>query len=74
MRVRSASILLALFAFQLGISFVFQHDEARTIVCLTGSAWIYRGMAAALFLFDRERLARYLDVGLLGRDANRVTR
>ena len=45
----SALVVLALFLAQLGIAFVFQPDEPRTIVFSTAFAWIYLAAALALF-------------------------
>ena len=64
--VSSALILLVLFVCQLGIAFVFQHDEPRTIAVLTGFAWLYLGVAAVLFYVDRRALLEHLRTGLLG--------
>ena len=65
----SALILLALFLTQLGIAFVFQHDEATTIVLLTLFAWFYLFLATALFLTNRIHLINHLRVGLLNHPA-----
>ncbi|MEJ7745419.1 MAG: sodium:proton exchanger [Luteimonas sp.] len=66
----SAVILLVLFLAQLGIGFVFQHDEARTIQLLTGFAWLYMVLAVALVIANRARFIAYLRVGLLNRPAD----
>lgn len=63
----SALILLTLFLVQLGIGFVFQHDEARTVRWLIGFAWLYMGLAAVLVIANRSRFLDYIRVGLLNR-------
>lgn len=63
----SAVILLVLFLAQLGIGFVFQHDEARTIRWLIGFAWLYMGLAVVLVIANRSRFLEYIRVGLLNR-------
>jgi len=65
----SALILLILFLAQLGIGFVFQHDEARTIQLLTWFAWLYMILAVALVIANRSRFMAYIRVGLLNRPA-----
>lgn len=63
----SALVLLAMFLAQLGIAFVLQHDEIRTISFLTGFAWVYVALAAVLFLGQFKQLLRYAQVGLFNR-------
>jgi cation:H+ antiporter len=55
----SALILLAMFLGQLGVAFLFQHDEARTIAFLTRFAWLYLACAAGLLIWQHERLTSY---------------
>ncbi len=56
----SALILLVMFLGQLGIAFLFQHDEASTITFLTGFAWLYLACAAGLFFWQHDRLTSYV--------------
>ncbi len=58
----SAFVLLAMFVAQIGIAFLFQHDEVRTIAFLTAFAWLYVILAAALFVARHKQLRRYLRV------------
>lgn len=55
-----------MFLIQLGIAFVFQHDESRTIAFLTGFAWLYLILAAALFIGQYKQLVRYPRVAIGG--------
>ena len=70
----SAVILLVLFLAQLGIGFVFQHDEARTIQFLTWFAWLYLILAVALAIAHRGRFLAYVRVGLLNRPTDDIAR
>ena len=65
----SAITLLALFLVQFGLAFMFQHDEARTILVLTGMAWLYIVSAVGLLVWNRQGLRHYVRVGLLARPA-----
>ncbi len=69
----SALILLTLFVSQLSIAFVFQNDEARTVLLLNAFAWGYLVVAGGIFLFNRNRLLHYVRVGVLAR-SSRVPR
>lgn len=61
----SAFLLLAMFLAQLGIAFVFQHDESRTIAFLTDFAWLYLALAVVLFIGQYKQLLSYLRVALV---------
>ena len=63
----SALILFALFVSQLGVAFLFQQDEALTIMLLTVFAWCYLILAAGLFFANRSELMDCLRDGLLNR-------
>ena len=63
----SALVLLAMFLAQLGIAFVLQHDESRTIVFLTVFAWLYLVLATALFAGQYKQLLRYLRLALFNK-------
>lgn len=63
--VASALVLLAMFVAQLGIAFVFEHDESRTIGFLTGFAWLYLALAVVLFIGQHKQLLSYLRVALV---------
>ena len=65
----SALVLLGLFAGQLGLGFIYRNDEASTITVLTYMAWLYIGLAVALFLWNRSFLANYVRYGLFNRPA-----
>lgn len=65
----SALALLGLFAGQLVLGFIYRNDEASTITVLTYMAWLYIGLAAALFLWNRTFLANYVRYGLFNRPA-----
>ena len=55
--VWSALALAGLFGLQVGLAFWYRSDEARTVATLTALAWVYLGLAAALFLLNGRRLA-----------------
>jgi cation:H+ antiporter len=63
----SALVLLTLFLAQVGIAFIYQADEPRTIALLSAFAWAYLGMAAILFLTQMRYVAAYAQV-VLGRN------
>jgi len=63
----SAATLLALFVVQFGLAFMFQHDEARTILVLTYMAWLYIVLAVGLLAWNYQGLRQYVRVGLLAR-------
>jgi cation:H+ antiporter len=65
----SALVLFGLFAGQLVLGFIYRNDEASTITVLTDMAWLYIGLAVALFLWNRAFLADYVRYGLLNRPA-----
>ncbi len=69
-----ALALLGLFGIQLGLGFLFRDDETQTIRVLTVMAWLYLVLAAALFIWQRAALVRYLQVGLLNRPVPPVDR
>lgn len=54
--VRGALALLSLFLIQLGLAFIYQKDEPRTIVVLTYLAWAYLVFAIGLFVWNRKCL------------------
>lgn len=60
----SALVLLTLFLGQVGIAFVTQADEARTIRDLTIFAWVYIGLALGLAVFSYRQLVRVIKVGV----------
>lgn len=68
--LQSALILFALFVSQVGVAFLFQQDEARTIMLLTVFAWCYLILAAGLFFLLRSDLIECLRDGLLNRGAD----
>ncbi|MBA2590783.1 MAG: sodium:proton exchanger [Gammaproteobacteria bacterium] len=70
----SALILLVLFLTQLGIGFVFQHDEVRTIQFLTWFAWLYLLLAVILAIANRALFIEYIRVGLLNQPVTGVRR
>lgn len=56
--VWGALALAMLFSAQLALAFSLQGDEARTVRALTGFAWIYIALAAALFAVQWRSLVR----------------
>ncbi len=63
----SALILLALFAVQFALAFVYQADEGRAVQVLTILGWGYLAGAVGLFWWNRTNLLHYIRVGLLAR-------
>lgn len=61
----SALILLALFGTQLGIDFVFRHNEPMAVQFLTDMAWLYMALALTLFAGNARYLLRFCKIGLL---------
>ena len=53
----SGMVLILLFAAQIAIAFVFQHDEGKVIASLTILAWVYLGLSVPLFLKQLPGLA-----------------
>lgn len=53
----SALALAGLFGLQVCLAFWYRSDEARTVATLTALAWVYLGLATALFLLNGRRLA-----------------
>ena len=60
----SALVLLTLFLGQVGIAFVFQDDEPKTIALLTGFAWVYLGLALLLLVVHRGPLLTYVRIAV----------
>lgn len=65
--VKGALALLSLFLVQLGLAFIYQKDEPRTIAVLTYLAWVYLALAAGLFAWNRKCLAECARVGLVSK-------
>lgn len=64
LHVVGALILLLLFVTQLGLAFIFQGDESRTIASLTYLAWIYLAASGVVFVWNRKCFIERLGFGL----------
>ena len=65
----SALVLLTLFGVQLGVDFVYRHNEPKAIQFLAAMAWLYLAFALLLFAWSFRSLLRFGKMGLFPGDA-----